>query len=1313
MKAVTKYLIWAGFCFMLGYSYEYQLPKIESWLIVKTEEFSRNHLPIRILPEHVELRFFPLGLHLKGIRALPKADLAKTLAPLKIESAGIEVRPLSLLTGDFRIFRIEIVKPEITLITVRSEASTEEHVDFMLKDLLHHPLYSLSVNDALIQVRSPQAELLIRSENTSFHLENRRDRIGFEINFEKIQIKLAEKNSLPALVTVVGAGIVKDDEVLLKALKVTQGSSFVILSGSSGGRPLLGKFQQIQAKARTHIELETVLKTLKSLRQDLELPKITGEVDTEISFAQQPDGSQLVSTDLSTRDLRVEQFEIGKAEGKIDYDLTTWTTKELTITNSAGKVNLKDASFSLAGDGLLKATAIPERLELRALLMSLGVGDSPLHLLINGNLPCEGKLKPEFKLSCTGSLGGTDFWVKNPAGKTIVALDTFMVDGSVTVDSKGVYPKAQISIGASTKGQAEGSIEYATGFEFKYKTDSLNVNDIKTLAGLKLEGKAKLEGTVDGNSDTAKFGMSLKTDNFWFEDYGVGNASANFQFLKGVLFFKNIDGFFNTTRYYASVTVDLNKETIQADGKLGFAEARDLQSVFSRKVQLPFESYGNLTGRLSVSGPLQFNQLTYDMEATLYRGTIGSEAFDELKFNVASDKGHVSATQIYLKKGLGIATMTGTGKPSGQIDTIIKARGFRLEDLSLFNQNESTITGQVNFDMTMKGHVLSPDTDIKGDITQTTIARDPVPDSRFDLRLTRTSFAGKTYFLNEKVWLDFDIPFDNSYPFKFKGKSNQWNFSPLFGLLTNASANKEFETELTSEFDLNSAKGGFWSASGQIRVAKLRIRRGNLELHNPQTSIASFENGRMSLKNFLLQGDNTFLKAEANGSKKDDLGISINGKIEMSLLSFLTPFFSDMRGVLSSAIQLDGTADNPKVIGSAFIDKGFIKLKELPHAFENIRADLLFNHKRIVVNSLQSVFAGGNAIADGTVEIKGLRDVPVELKGRFDKVNLLVPKDFNSRGSGDFKVTGNWFPYLLSGNYRMSGGLISKELGDDTDSASVKRSSLLPSSFQEQTFSAIRFDLNTFFPSNVFVRNALVDTEIRGNLRIQGTPEDPSIIGEITAPPGGKIMFRDVPFEISSANIRFTDPVKINPTMYAAATTRLQDYDVNFILQGNRENYRINLRSTPPLPEADIISLLALGYTPQQLERVKSDQQIDQQSYEIGGALLSNNPLGNEIKSKYGINVRFGSAVDDATQTVAPKVIVSKQWSPKFNTSASRTVGNVVSQDVKAEYQLNRNVSVIGSWEGKEFTEEQKTTEQTSKSTDILGLDLQYRMEFR
>jgi translocation and assembly module TamB len=277
----------------------------------------------------------------------------------------------------------------------------------------------------------------------------------------------------------------------------------------------------------------------------------------------------------------------------------------------------------------------------------------------------------------------------------------------------------------------------------------------------------------------------------------------------------------------------------------------------------------------------------------------------------------------------------------------------------------------------------------------------------------------------------------------------------------------------------------------------------------------------------------------------------------------------------------------------------------------------------------------------------------------------------------------------------------------------VKRSALLPTSFQQQSFSPIRFDLTAQFPSNVYVRNALVDTEVRGNLKILGTPDDPSILGEITTPPGGKIMFRDVPFEISSSNVRFTDPTKLNPTLYAAASTRLQDYDVNFLLQGTRENYRINLRSTPPLPEADIISLLALGYTPQQLERVKSDQQIDQQSYEIGGALLSNNPLGNEIKSKYGINVRFGSAVDDATQTVAPKVIVSKQWTSKFNTSASRTVGNVVKQDVKAEYQLNRNVSVIGSWEGKEFTEEQKSTQQTNKSTDVLGLDLQYRMEFK
>jgi translocation and assembly module TamB len=71
-------------------------------------------------------------------------------------------------------------------------------------------------------------------------------------------------------------------------------------------------------------------------------------------------------------------------------------------------------------------------------------------------------------------------------------------------------------------------------------------------------------------------------------------------------------------------------------------------------------------------------------------------------------------------------------------------------------------------------------------------------------------------------------------------------------------------------------------------------------------------------------------------------------------------------------------------------------------------------------------------------------------------------------------------------------------------------------------------------------------------------------------------------------------------------------------------------------------------------------------------------------------------------------VTLSKQWTPKFGASASSTLQANPTNDVKVEYKMNKNISVIGSWEGKETNRETQDTEQS-----VLGLDLEYKVQFK
>jgi len=68
-------------------TYEYHLPQIESWLLVKIEEIAAKHSPIQVVPTKLKLTLFPLGVELIDTKIIPKKELAKTLAPATLREA--------------------------------------------------------------------------------------------------------------------------------------------------------------------------------------------------------------------------------------------------------------------------------------------------------------------------------------------------------------------------------------------------------------------------------------------------------------------------------------------------------------------------------------------------------------------------------------------------------------------------------------------------------------------------------------------------------------------------------------------------------------------------------------------------------------------------------------------------------------------------------------------------------------------------------------------------------------------------------------------------------------------------------------------------------------------------------------------------------------------------------------------------------------------------------------------------------------------------------------------------------------------------
>src|SRR5262249_48442923 len=155
-------------------------------------------------------------------------------------------------------------------------------------------------------------------------------------------------------------------------------------------------------------------------------------------------------------------------------------------------------------------------------------------------------------------------------------------------------------------------------------------------------------------------------------------------------------------------------------------------------------------------------------------------------------------------------------------------------------------------------------------------------------------------------------PFVDNEPFHLSFDSRHWDFSGLLEILGGSNYKRDYETDLTAKANLTSSKGSFWDSTGTVEVEKFFVRHGTTQMQNTRPVLARFDNGQVNVEKIQIEGDNTQLSLAGTKNKNDTLNFNVNGRIDLSLLTFLTPFFKDMTGLLSVSTQIGGTLTHPE-----------------------------------------------------------------------------------------------------------------------------------------------------------------------------------------------------------------------------------------------------------------------------------------------------------------------------------------------------------------------------------------------------------------
>jgi len=202
--------------------------------------------------------------------------------------------------------------------------------------------------------------------------------------------------------------------------------------------------------------------------------------------------------------------------------------------------------------------------------------------------------------------------------------------------------------------------------------------------------------------------------------------------------------------------------------------------------------------------------------------------------------------------------------------------------------------------------------------------------------------------------------------------------------------------------------------------------------------------------------------------------------------------------------------------------------------------------------------------------------------------------------------------------------------------------------------------------------------EMDGNVRLRGTWDRPVLLGDIHLL-GGEMPFRGNTFELTRGDINFANPFRLDPVLNVEATASINQYQVTVDFSGPSSHLALNYRSDPPLPDSDIVALLALG-SPGTEAGLRS--QPGSSGNYGATALLSeaiSTGVGGRIEHLFGISsFRVDPFVaGTATESnAAARVTIQEQVTRDLSITYSTNASSNQYQLIQVEFAIKRGLSI-------------------------------------
>jgi translocation and assembly module TamB len=688
----------------------------------------------------------------------------------------------------------------------------------------------------------------------------------------------------------------------------------------------------------------------------------------------------------------------------------------------------------------------------------------------------------------------------------------------------------------------------------------------------------------------------------------------------------------------------------------------------------------NLPAAGSLDAQLQLDGLLHALGGSgwveMDKGSVFSEPVDRIRAQGTLANQTINLTSVSVSKEAGKIAAAGSYNLSSHFFRLdASGAGIEVARIEALRRMGVAVTGKLGFTVKGEGTLEDPRLEVHATLPGLTLSGE----SLGNLELAaHTANRAVTYDLTTRLEAaDFSAhgqtALTGDYTTQAKVEFSRLNIDALFKLAHVEGLSGE--SALAGTVNVEGPLARPEELRGEARIQQLAVTVDGVHLQSEGGLHATLDHALIHLAPLHVTGEETDLHIQGSLSLKDkqELDAAASGTINLKLAETLD---RDLTASGSTTFQVEarGPLMNPSLRGRIDFQDAALSFEDVPNGLSQLHGTLEFNQNRLEVKSLTAMSGGGLLSVGGYLAYQ--HGLFADLTATGTGIRIRYPQGVSSLADAQLHLQGQQNNLLLSGDVLITRFTVSPDL--DIAALAAQASAVETIAPLDAPSNHIRLDVHIASSPQLNFQNAYAKLAGNVDLRLRGTVASPSLLGRVSITEGSAVL-AGTRYELQRGDIYFTNPVRIQPSIDLNATARVEDYDITLGLHGTPQQMTVTYRSDPPLPEADVVALLALGRTGNQ-QRLYTQQQQQALANPTTDALLGgalNATVSSRVQKLFGagsvkVDPNYLGALGNSTS----RIIVEEQVGSNVTLTYATNVNTTAQQLLQAEIAINRHVSL-------------------------------------